>query len=421
MKHSKKWFTLVELVVVAVILSILATVGFISYEEYITDTRDSKRMAQLAWLRDGLRLWITKWKLPLPDDNIEIRNNWTPFLYQWYAGENVLEWISYSEATKDPYDDTYYTYLVSRNRKDFQILGFLEEYNPDVISSIVTESYAIDYSQRFAQVMGKKLWILLEQETNTPLQELPEYIWSWYLDLQDTTTNLFDAYITDTQLISWNEIDLIGIIPFTTCKKIKETGWSYGNGIYNINPSGLSPFEVYCDMEIDGWGWTLIARSILSGAWDFGWLIKRWLPRDEEQVYSMWVELKNFNFNDILFTTYASWKDIDIAVKVWIDKNFVQSWLKNPLDDNSQSISTSGCITIEENIWVGYIDPCIESVDAYWKFWKNTNYFHGWNTTHDNGFYPDGYYPHYRFGAFTNYDGVTSNTATSKQGMIFVR
>ena len=116
-KTQNKWFTLVELVVVAVILSILATVGFISYEEYITDTRDSKRLAQLAWLRDGLRLWITKWQLPLPDDNVEIRNNDTAFLYQWYAWENVLEWISYSETTKDPYDNTYYTTLIRNKHK----------------------------------------------------------------------------------------------------------------------------------------------------------------------------------------------------------------------------------------------------------------------------------------------------------------
>jgi len=325
MKYSKKWFTLVELVVVAVILSILATVWFISYEEYLVDTRDSKRLAQLTGLRDWLRLWITKWQLPLPDDNVEIRNNGTAFLYQWYAWANVLESISYSEATKDPFDDTYYTYLLSRNRKDFQLLWFLEEYNQSVISGITSTSYAIDYSQRFPQVMGKKLWILLEQDTNTPLQEMSWYQIAGYLDLQDSTTNEFDAYVTDTQLISWKEDDLIWIIPFTTCKKILETGWTYWNGIYNINPSWLNPFEVYCDMERDGWWWTLVARSVENAiGWNFWWLIKNGNLRDNNIPYSLWFSTVDLNFNEILVTTYEGDKTITKWIVLRIDKNFIK-------------------------------------------------------------------------------------------------
>lgn len=325
MKHLNKWFTLVELVIVAVILSILATVGFISYEEYITDTRDSKRLAQLTWLRDGLRLETTRGQLPFPDDNVEIRNNTTPFLYQWYAGANVLEWISYSEATIDPLDDIYYTYLLSRNRKDFQLLGFLEEYNPDILSGIMSQTNAVDYSQRYPQTMGKKLWILLQQDTNIPLQEIPEYSWNGYMDLQDTTTNEFDAYITDTYLISGKEDDLIGIIPFTTCKKIIETWWSFWNGIYNINPTGLNPFEVYCDMEMDGWWWTLVWRSLeWSTIWDFGWLASNGNPRDDSSIYSLGGEVININFSEIMLTTYSVGKDIELALKVDVDRSFIR-------------------------------------------------------------------------------------------------
>lgn len=360
MKNNKKWFTLVELVVVAVILSILATVGFISYEEYLVDTRDSKRLAQMTGLRDGLRLAIIKWKLPLPDDNVEIRNNATTFLYQGYAGENVLEGISYSEATKDPYDDKYYTYLLSRNRKDFQILGFLEEYNPDVISSIFPESYATDYSQRFPQVMGKKLWIVLEQDTNTPLQEMTEYIVSGYMDLNDVTTNNFDAYVTDTQLISWNEGDLIGIIPFTTCKKIKESGDSYGDGIYNINPSGLNPFEVYCDMTLDWWGWTLLWRSVLgyNDLSDFGWIYKTWNIRDDTVPYSLGITSVDINFSEIAYGTYISWKGLYYADKIGVD----DSYLKNNYDQqgvdpesasHTEPITSCTILSKPTEVWCG--------------------------------------------------------------------
>lgn len=325
MKYSKKAFTLVELIIVVVILAILATVWFISYEDYLTDTRDSKRLSQISWLRDAIRLSITKGALPLPDDAVKIRNNGTEFMYQWYAGEDVLSSVAYSDNTVDPFDDVYYTYLLSRNRKDFQLMGFLEKYNADVISATFPQVWAVDYSQRFPKTYGKKLWILLEQNTNTPIQEMTEYTSSGYMDLADATSNMFDAYVTDTYLISGKEEALVWIIPFTTCKKILENGDSHGNGIYNINPSGLNPFEVYCNMEIDNGGWTLVGRSIAGAAGgDFWWLVSNGSIRDDSGLYSLGTEVLNLSFNEIMVTDYTTWKNISRAIKVWIDRGFIQ-------------------------------------------------------------------------------------------------
>lgn len=68
----------------------------------------------------------------------------------------------------------------------------------------------------------------------------------------------------------------MGIIPYTTCKTIKNTSaLSLADGIYNINPTGLDPFEVYCLMDIayDGGGWTLVGRSsVATTGLPFGWL-----------------------------------------------------------------------------------------------------------------------------------------------------
>ncbi len=60
MKALKKWFTLVELIVVITILAILGTIAFISLQGYSADARNTKRSSDLASIQSAMSTAITQ-------------------------------------------------------------------------------------------------------------------------------------------------------------------------------------------------------------------------------------------------------------------------------------------------------------------------------------------------------------------------
>ncbi len=210
MNKNQYAFTLVELIVVITIVGILSTVWFVSYSGYLSGARDSNRFSQLTKLSDSLQTYAATKSLPLPDDYIEITASGASnvIAYQWYVWVDVLETIDYTNGGKDPKDDSYFTYYLTKDRKSLQLLAFMED---TVAWNILQEGkqlFAENYVERFPKVYGQKLWILIswaENTMNTPAQEISSNTVSWYLDIANAPQLYSALYDNDGDILraSW--------------------------------------------------------------------------------------------------------------------------------------------------------------------------------------------------------------------------
>lgn len=329
-KNKKNAFTIVELVVVITILAILATIWFVSYKSYLVWTRDTTRILNMKAIADGLDLYRTEAFLPLPDDRVEIKTNWTLIARQGYVGESIIDTIKFSTLWKDPEDDIYYSYYLTKDRDYFQLMWFLEkEENLQVLKpNLLNKTEAIDYGIRYPTVYWHKLGILTTVD-NTPIQEDSVVSSSWYLNITPISNEVYIAHFEDGNMLtgSWSDLFLITIN--ANCDRIFEILWFRENWFYDINPDGTWELKVYCHMtdidnnmlEVnwavwDGTIWEFIKRGdyaenqrvnwtipfretdVLRQAspsgnqwWDWGWVYHD-IPTNEEKTYrvSMWAK-----------------------------------------------------------------------------------------------------------------------------------
>ena len=129
MNIKKQAFTLVELIVVITILAILWTIAFISLQWYSESSRDSVRISDVSNMKTSLALFeLNSWKYPLPDDNQVVSYSWDTLWYQWIFWSTALSSLSktLNKIPKDPLTYKEYTYSVTQNKSEYQILSLLE-------------------------------------------------------------------------------------------------------------------------------------------------------------------------------------------------------------------------------------------------------------------------------------------------------
>jgi len=402
--ENKKGFTLVELIVVITILAILATIWFVSFSGYLAGTRDTNRKAQIKSMSDALELYRTKKDLPIPDDKVDIKV-WTwanerVIAYQWYIWKNVLETIEYTESWLDPKDKQYFSYYLTKNKKYFQLMAFLEEPNEDVVALNINKTNAsLDYSEREAFVAGKKLWILVWGWENTPIQEIESITGSWYLNIE-TTTDTYKAVLenlnTNNWVIEWTGSTL-KMLAWTaavwwvknSCKVIleKDSKLKWKDWYYLINQD--SPTKVYCDMTTNWWWWT----RYIDIKWNYSFddAKKCWLSKNSWTNWSGTIECYNPNRLNFVVSEYMVKQDFDSDKnwKHWI-KKFKQDYpsqIENIeasirkckwwpeymaiMKSNSSYPKSDASDSTYVRLWLSFCNENINTREVWWRAWWN--------------------------------------------------
>ncbi|MEF2175335.1 MAG: fibrinogen-like YCDxxxxGGGW domain-containing protein [Candidatus Absconditabacteria bacterium] len=142
-KKYKYGFTLVELVIAVAIILVLVTVAFLTLSKWIGNSRDSRRIGDIATLEKSLELGFTtnpSGMFPLPDNSIQVVSELDGKLWiQGYFGDGVKSDLDNIDKIPVDPSGSKYEYSVTSNRQQYQVMAMLE--NGDKVATIVNNTY----------------------------------------------------------------------------------------------------------------------------------------------------------------------------------------------------------------------------------------------------------------------------------------
>jgi hypothetical protein len=124
----------------------------------------------------------------------------------------------------------------------------------------------------------------------------------------------------------WAEIE-VQVWDNRTCSQILSTAsGTVADGIYSLDPDGSGgdpPFDAWCEMDLGGGGWMLVARSVAGGsAAQFGWRAPTGSLADWSQPYALGALGRGIEFNRLLATSYTGTDTIGEAYSLGFDEDF---------------------------------------------------------------------------------------------------
>lgn len=142
---SHSGFTLVELLVVVVILTILATIGSIYLFSSFWSSRDASRLSTFDLVGTNLELYFTQnSEFPEPDNAFSVSYSGGTAWMQWELWESVFKAIKnlWNETLVDPKYGNYFTYSVTNDAKEYQIAGIMEEKKAETTSYSESQNFS---------------------------------------------------------------------------------------------------------------------------------------------------------------------------------------------------------------------------------------------------------------------------------------
>lgn len=230
-KTNNKAFTLVELIVVATILVILATMWFAAFWDSIPDARDAERKASVAQIQSALESYHSQRQvLPVPGNKFDITLTGSVVAQQWKFDNTVRINNALRNLPLDPYTDTPYSYSMTNNKQEFQVAATLE--NGDIPIAYLQWDYVSVSFDRLPTIM-------VAADANTEINAAPwrdlfvfnnlEY--NLVYDLADPELPYFDGtdfstMVADSNLNYWHKSD------YRSCDEIRDAWKSIWNWPY---------------------------------------------------------------------------------------------------------------------------------------------------------------------------------------------
>ncbi len=176
----------------------------IQMKEQLSEVRDTNRIAQLDAMKGALELYLTKSSLPVPDNKIDIIFNGKLVAYQWYIWKKVLETIEYTESWLDPENKTYFTYILSKNKKFFQLFALLEN---NWLEEGGEKNNHLKYPHLIWNIKwreGLENFGVFTDSSNIPIQENVKVSNKWEINLDNLWKLKLKSFLSNKKFITDN-------------------------------------------------------------------------------------------------------------------------------------------------------------------------------------------------------------------------
>lgn len=124
-----------------------------------------------------------------------------------------------------------------------------------------------------------------------------------------------------------------GVSGAVSCKALLKDGVT-ASGVYTLAPANGVPFAARCDMETDGGGWTLVARSadgtLLGNG--FGWKKAAGAPEDASSPYSLDLAVNRVPYSEMLLAERDSAYGVVKGFSGSLPNAFLKDYSTAPLE-----------------------------------------------------------------------------------------